>query len=445
MICAISIRVIPRLKNVVMLLALMPMSLHQAGSISADSLTNATAFLLLCYILYIKYKEESFVNRKNLIIIAILSMVLGLLKITYFPLSLAIFLIPHTKYKTIKNYLIINTLIVCLATVSAVLWMFVTKSMNIFFPVDTAVQLSNILQNPLDYGQLLVKNIFNYDNLYLQFIGILGWLSVPLPMVVYILYFIALFVVAFAEGSKEREYTEGRILSIVLSIGTFIICYILIETSLYLNWPQTSPVIVEGVQGRYFIPIVLLFFYGLYLLAPTFIKHSKWVICIILIATLLVASGKMLQHYYFFGPQYELLEPDNNHFIEGGILADTEIKQYIKAENNNLSGVSVYISTFEKQITSPYKLVLQDAKDRSTIREVSLDVSKIKDNAYYDISFEPIVKSKGNSYIISIFPTESQVLSPITFQLSKPNIYTDGDLFIKGVKYEEDIVFRLLY
>lgn len=445
LICAYSIRIIPRLKNLVLLLALMPMSLHQAVSLSADSLTNALSFLFISYILYLKYNEEDYLQRKNYIFIAVLSILISLVKITYFPLSLAVFLIPVAKYKTRKKYLVNNTLIVSLATLSAVVWLLVTRTMNIYFPVDPVVQLNKILQNPLGYCSLLIKNFFNYDGMYLQFVGILGWLNLPIPMIIYILYFVALFIVIFIEASKQKEYTKGRILSGLFSMFIFFSCYILIATSLYLNWPQNNPAIVDGIQGRYFIPAIMLLFYGLYQLVPAVIKYFKLIICIFVIAILFYVSGRMIEHYYFFGPKYELLEPDNNHFIEGGILENTKLSQSFKADKNKLRGISIYISTFQKQITTQYEFVLRDGTNASIIRKIQLDGSEIADNAYYEVLFEPIMNSKGKEFTFSVFPLEGKVNEPITFQLSKPNIYSDGDLFIKGNEYKEDIVFRLLY
>lgn len=446
LICFYSIKLIPRLKKVVFLLALMPMSLHQAASLSADGLTNALSLLLICYVLNVVYKKEEYLNRKTLITIAALSILVSLLKITYFPLSLVVFLIPISKYKKIKNYFIINCSIVVLSMVSAVSWLLITRTMDIYVPVNTEIQLNSLIDDPLGYSSLLFKNIFNYDNLYLQFIGILGWLSVPLPMIVYILYFLSFFVVIAIEGSKESEsITKGRVFSIIISLSIFVIGYILVETSLYLNWPQTSAVIVEGVQGRYFIPLVLLLFYGLFLLVPTCIKHSKLIICIFVAFTLLITSTKIISHYYFFGPRYQLLEPHNNHFIVDGILEDTELSQSFEADEDNLRGVSLYISTFQKQITTPYMFVLKKENDLSVIREVQLDVSKISDNSYYDIMFEPIENSKGQKYSISLFPLEENISTPITLQLSKANVYTDGELNIKGIPYTEDIVFKLHY
>ena len=48
-------------------------------------------------------------------------------------------------------------------------------------------------------------------------------------------------------------------------------CVGLIFTSLYVQWTKVAADIIEGVQGRYFIPISLLFF----LICSPFKKYSK--------------------------------------------------------------------------------------------------------------------------------------------------------------------------
>lgn len=139
------------------------------------------------------------------------------------------------------------------------------------------------------------------------------------------------------------------------------------------------------------------------------------------------------------------LKPFDNNYIQGGINKKTDFYQTFKSPYANLIGLNIYISTFEKKIESPYKFILKDESCNKTIRSVSLDIEKIKDNHYLEIFFKPLNNSQERNYCFTITSKQDIPKTPITLQLSRSENFKDGKLMLNGEERSENIVFGLIY
>ncbi|MFZ9034406.1 MAG: DUF2142 domain-containing protein, partial [Anaerohalosphaeraceae bacterium] len=93
-----AIRVTPVLKWVFVMVALLPKSLSQAASLSADGPTNAMALLLTAVIIREIFGNETKLNNWDVFLIITLSVLLSMAKQVYLPLVGMIFLIPVQKF-----------------------------------------------------------------------------------------------------------------------------------------------------------------------------------------------------------------------------------------------------------------------------------------------------------------------------------------------------------
>lgn len=439
------IKMLPKLKLVALLLLLMPMTLHQGSSLSPDVITITLCFFFVAYVLRIQYQPEQYITKNNILILTVLACIIGLLKITYFPISLVTLTIPFNKFKSKKYAIYINSLVILGSVICAVIWLVFTTFINIIFPVNPSDQIHIILNNPLSFIKLMLQSSLVNDGLFIQFFGNFGWLDTPSPLVLVIFYFAILFFVTIDEAMKNRDINKQKLIEGLISLFTFITCTILIQLSLYLNWPQTTPGTVSGVQGRYFIPISFIFFYSVYLLAPFLIKKKMAIFIVLISIVLLVSTYNIFTRYYHVGPDYELLQPYNNTHLPDGIQTSTNIRQSFIAEKNNLRGISVYISTFGKTVVSPYELVLYDSNN-NIVAKSNVDYQKVQDNQFYEFLFnDSIKKSKNKRFSFTIKPLSNIVKDPITIQISQSDIYLDGEFSLDGNFRNDDIVFRLVY
>jgi hypothetical protein len=135
----------------------------------------------------------------------------------------------------------------------------------------------------------------------------------------------------------------------------------------------------------------------------------------------------------------------NNNHIPGGISRDKPFYQTFKATRNNLRGIYIFLSTFNRRISTPYRFYLLDKDCKTPVRESDLKVKIIKDNQFFPVYFSPVPDSKSKFYCFTINPTGEKVPVPLTVQFSEPGIYKKGTAFYEGKQREDDIVFQILY
>lgn len=99
----------------------------------------------------------------------------------------------------------------------------------------------------------------------------------------------------------------------------------------------------------------------------------------------------------------------------GPINKSTDFLQETYSILPDLAGINLYVATYRKKITTPYKFILKE--NEVVIREVYLDIDNIKDNSFFSIYFSPIQSSKDKIYTFTIIPATENVDTPITLGL----------------------------
>jgi uncharacterized membrane protein len=298
----LAIKNTPVLKWFFFLLALTPMSLFLASSLSADAFTNGIAILLIALFLLYSFDEAKAIKRIDVLIIFLLSLLLSLSKQVYFPIIFLFLLIPTKKFGTKKKYFITFALLCLLSISSMALWSFFVKGIyvpNPFKPfVEPDEQILFIFGHPLQYIKIFI-NTFTHEGLnYLkQFIGRLGWLDTRLPDLLIFLYLLTLMFVAIVDNQKGIviHFKEKFFMTIVLFLTV-----IIVSTMMYLTWtPVGGRNIIDGIQGRYFIPVAPLFFLLFYNNKVSLkIQRLSFVIMCYSLLTLSVTLFVLFKRYY---------------------------------------------------------------------------------------------------------------------------------------------------
>lgn len=256
-----AIKIMPFGKILLMTYLLIPMSVHQAISLSADSITNSTILLFIAYTLNLYYKEK--INKKNKILYIALAALVSVQKIVYFPIVLISIILIKVKEmtKNEKIKFIITTIVAGL--VVGVLWILLEPKGEatediyaIQNNINSVEQIKFILTHPISYIKVLCNTIdVNIENYYLWFMGFsLGWMDIGVKRIWLDIYFIMLLFSPFLE-KNDKELKIGDKL---VFIGTFLIIFVLTLTALYVGHSGVGTDIVKGIQGRYFMPVVIL-------------------------------------------------------------------------------------------------------------------------------------------------------------------------------------------
>jgi len=267
-----AIKIIPKYKKLLLLIVCIPMFVQQLISYSYDSLLNSCAILLITY--FVKfYNQKEQIDTKELIIYFILSFLMLHIKFPYFILSLLIFLIPTKKFKnglksklvsigllygvTILLYFVINKLVSIGNIPSSAADQFINQGAN--------KQLSYLLSNPKSIIKVAFMTLKTKGIGYLQsLIGCFGWLKFNLHYIFVWSYYIIFSIVVV---SSKSMFKNSKLKIYILILISAIIA--IVFGGMYLTWTDYMLPYVEGVQGRYFIPIL---FPLLLILIP---KNSK--------------------------------------------------------------------------------------------------------------------------------------------------------------------------
>jgi uncharacterized membrane protein len=245
-----AIKICPVYKYGFLLFALMPMTMAQVSSLSADACTFSFSFLLIAYILNLALDLKSPIHRKHILYITLISLFLSLSKYAYILLPALFFIIPGEKFNSTAQRIRYFLIIFLVAVGGSVLWFAAIK--NIYIPfiaiANPVKQLHFIAFHPLLYLKTIAST-FDLKNFH-SFIGTLGWLNNPLPIWICICYLVIIIVNALFEDDKK--YFSGY--QVLFTILLVIFSYCFLCSIIYLSTSKVGDTYIWGVQGRYFIP-----------------------------------------------------------------------------------------------------------------------------------------------------------------------------------------------
>lgn len=299
-ICFFAIKLIPKFKATMALLALTPMALHQAASLSADGMTIASSFMLISYIFYLAYQEK--IRNKQLVWLSILGIVVTLAKIVYFPIVWLYFIIPIKLLGSKKRYFLSGLAVCGVSLLAFGAWMLLEGTVKVTFPVDPKAQLAIILSHPLSFAhKLIYTSLTQAGTYYNQFFGNFGWLDTPMPTLMGLGFLIALTLSIYIEGKNDVVKKQSDVLEMVKGLwilAIFVIIVVLIEVTLFLNFSKPNFRIIQGIQGRYFIPISFLFFCSLHYLKASIQKYWYRIMVVGGFIMFIVCTYFLYRRYY---------------------------------------------------------------------------------------------------------------------------------------------------
>lgn len=251
-----SIKLIPFLKKYIIFFALLPISIQEAISISSDALTISLAIFLISYILYLKYNSKKIISNKEYILLFIISFILSMCKIVYFPLVFFVLILPKEKFKTKKERLLKLFLIIFFCILINGLWTLYASRylVETNVGVNAKEQVLFLITHPIKYLIIILRTIKGSTvdliyQLYGRYLLLIDLDIIKFYPLISIL--ISIYLIATNEKKLEKK---DRLLSIFI----FICVIALIFTSLYIQWTPLKRNVIWGLQGRYYIPIMLL-------------------------------------------------------------------------------------------------------------------------------------------------------------------------------------------
>lgn len=260
----LSIKIIPVGKQLMMTIAVFPISLQQGMSYSYDSPIFAASFFLIATSIYIYYNGTKDIKHKILLYITMLlcSLLLIIVKshayifVGLFPL-VAIFkqlrILNKTTFKWIVRILLVIIGLIFIAVVVDKFLGFPT----IIKSADELYSLGWLINHPYKTFCLYIDTFKELGTFYYfsMISAALGWLNLDMPSIILKIYTLIL-VFNFFQRDTDTINVDGTIR--LFSLGTFAVTLLCIMLGMLMFWTPKECTTIGGVQGRYLIPIFYL-------------------------------------------------------------------------------------------------------------------------------------------------------------------------------------------
>lgn len=256
-----AIKIAPVGKKILLFIGLTPMFVQQITSLSYDALLNSLALLFIAYIIRCFYKTDK-IKARDIIIPVIFLLVMLTVKTVYVPLGILLFFIPKDRFQAGKQKLVYLFSIIGLVLIGKYL------IQDVFFvnllPSDGNMerQIAYILNNPLKLFPIAIKTLKVNGWFYLKsMVGYFCWFRFSLSDVTVIAWIVCFVLLILSTKNvlnfsvKEEKFKKISYQKVLYTIA-ILISIAGVFASMYFAWSEYALDYVDGVQGRYFIPIL---------------------------------------------------------------------------------------------------------------------------------------------------------------------------------------------
>ncbi|MCI8299138.1 MAG: DUF2142 domain-containing protein [Lachnospiraceae bacterium] len=260
----LAVRITPVFKNTMAIVGLFPLTLYQAASDSPDAMLNGLCFLFTAMCFSYAYGEKERLDWKSVLKLSAVLSAVFLCKYVYVCLGLLVFLIPMKKFGGKKEYW------KCFAIGLIPLALLGAAALSYAVPVVSGgqaaagaggiTQTQYLLEHPKFIIQVLITTFGHEFNEWMLRLNTLGSLNYPLGLLIYILPMYAVFVCSL---DRTEACAKIRIRDQVLCFAAFAAVSLGVIMGIYVgdgSLNKVGALVVEGVQGRYFIAALPVFF-----------------------------------------------------------------------------------------------------------------------------------------------------------------------------------------
>lgn len=251
---ALALRAVPFFRPVFFLVGLLPMAIFQAGSLSADGVTNGLAFLLTAWVLRCAYGEKARVESSDLAVMLLLSVLLALAKPGYLLLSGLVLLVASARFGSRLRYGAAATLVASVSAGSAALWAAALRHRGVLgSPAAGAV--ASLHGEPAAFLlRMLGDHLKRAPALAAQFLGKLGWADVAIPAALLAAHGLVLLLAALTSGRNAPDL-RLRDRAIVAAVGLATVLFVAAPFYVSLIPPGPEGASAHHPQGRYLLPL----------------------------------------------------------------------------------------------------------------------------------------------------------------------------------------------
>ena len=302
-----AIKTIPICKNVIVMLACLPMTLQQSMSFSYDVYIISVMFVITALALKLAYDKDAPIQPKDLVILTLCFMVCVAVKgHAYFPMMALLLMVAYARKednRRLSKLMLVIFGIACVTLVLSVLLQdIVFPSVPTYHPgyenyiewaQSEGYTLSCILKKPSLIFGIIHETIGEYGYFYVQtFVGNrLGWLEICFSQRCEFVFYLC---VIFSVIPRKQTTVELPRYARVTLISVALVEIAFVFAGMLLAWTPITTLAIQGVQGRYFIPIMILVMVALKKRKLVLSNKLDSVIWMIKITTICIAYSQIV-------------------------------------------------------------------------------------------------------------------------------------------------------
>ena len=272
----LAVRIIPIGKNIMMSVALLPMTLHVLGSYSYDAGIIGMAFLLIALLVKVLLQDQV-ASRASLLATCATAILLAPCKVLYVPICLLALCVPAQRFSSKREMLIWKVSMLLLPLCSIGLLRIAsmvgasgsgesTGGLSVRYGNETGTYytMSDVLLRPFHTAYVLLRTL--YENIDFYFTTTIGGALASFQANIYAknvqvfayALILCLSIVPSADDNGMLKRSQ-RLVSLLI----FAITFAGVLMALMTSWTFVTEDVIAGVQGRYFLPVLPLLLFSM--------------------------------------------------------------------------------------------------------------------------------------------------------------------------------------
>ena len=448
----LALRWMPFGKWILLVLALSPMAIFQAATITPDAISNGIGFLFIAGTLKLAESKELGWQEYGKLVLLIFLLFLAKVNLTALIL-LPFLLIRPARFNQKSIYVLLLGATAILLLVEVAGWnLIATSRSNALLANDAnaGAQVRYILEYPFVFPVILLKDPFLNGWAYLQgWINGYGYLYWTPPQIVSVFFLLSLGAVLLIDSTREQVSRKERIVFILVLLAG----YLATAVPLYLTFTTVGLNQLLGVQGRYFIPLALL---------PALVSASllvtkkntlsiNWVMTSLTLTLSLNILGIILAFYVPCGTTFYQTElcyqplykdfTNETHFSQP-ISNEVFLLQETKVACNGFSELRLLMTPSQANDPGTTRFILQNQGSDQTLFDTSIRNDQVSTETWVPLKFDPDWHSEGKTYILKVSSTNTKAGQGLKLFYTPQSEFDLGNLYENGQLQKEDIVLQ---
>ena len=280
--------------------------------------------------------------------------------------------------------------------------------------------------------------LFRSGFYFISWIGKLGWLSLELPWFVYFFYMVVLVLSMFLGEKPPNLNREQQLIVWITFFSSILVVFVV----MLLIWTPVKggnilgKITIFGVQGRYFIPIIPLIFFGFNQIniGKQIVQTFGKILTPLLLFFILAVSTQVIVSEYF------TVCRDQSDVAEEAICK-TQFSIKNEEPIGNLSGiyrqnfvsqcsgineVRLYFNKFDNKSAGSFRIILRDKDSFFNLGTKTVDISLLKGSFMEKMAIPPGINSFDKSLEILVIPENGLDPESIAIMGTKYDFYQVG-------------------